>query len=328
MALTPDAVLDLLRSPFALEDVSSSGLFVVDATRTPVELGSLTETLRVLPCVTVAVCSGGPPAWAAPFDVVIAEDDVDELAAAVERNPIASLALVQLLRASATLDVWSALFAESATYSMLQGGPELRRWLGSRDDAHPTASEDQPAVLVARDGGRVRLTLNRPAVHNAFDTAMRDALVAQLRAIVADPTVTEVHLDGAGASFCSGGDLAEFGASPDPATAHRVRMTRSPAWWLAQCAAQTSVELHGACIGAGIELAAFAGELLATEDAFFQLPEVAYGLVPGAGGTVSLPRRIGRQRTAWLALSGRRIDAPTALEWGLVDRVSETPRRH
>ena len=64
---------------------------------------------------------------------------------------------------------------------------------------------------------------------------------------------------------------------------------------------------------------------LYAEDAFFQLPEVAFGLVPGGGGTVSLPRRIGRQRTAWLALSGRRIDATTALAWGLVDRVSGRP---
>jgi enoyl-CoA hydratase/carnithine racemase len=326
MALTPDAALDLLRSPFALEDLSSSTLFVVDAMRTPVELGPVAETLRVLPCVTVAVASGSPPAWVAPFDVVITDDDVDELTAAVERNPIASLALVQLLRASHALDVWSALFAESTAYSMLQAGPELRRWLGSRDGA-PAPASDEPAVLVARDGERVHLTLNRPAVHNAFNAAMRDALVAQLRTVVADPTVAELRLDGAGESFCSGGDLDEFGTTPDPATAHLVRMTRSPAWWLAQCAARSSVMLHGACIGAGIELAAFAGEVRATEDAFFQLPEVAYGLVPGAGGTVSLPRRIGRQRTAWLALSGRRIDAATAVRWGLVDRVRKRPRR-
>ena len=109
------------------------------------------------------------------------------------------------------------------------------------------------------------------------------------------------------------GDLDEFGTTPDPATGHIVRTTRSPAWWLARCAAQTSVALHGACIGAGIELAAFARQVTAAEDAFFQLPEVALGLIPGAGGTVSLPRRIGRQRTAWLALSGRRVDAATAL---------------
>jgi enoyl-CoA hydratase/carnithine racemase len=56
-------------------------------------------------------------------------------------------------------------------------------------------------------------------------------------------------------------------------------------------------------------------------DAWFELPEVGMGLVPGAGGTVSLPRRIGRQRTAWLALSGARLDADTALAWGLVDEI-------
>jgi enoyl-CoA hydratase/carnithine racemase len=209
---------------------------------------------------------------------------------------------------------------------MLQGGPELRAWLAARDPGRPAAL-DAPAVLAERQGGRLHLTLNRPTVHNAFNTAMRDALVGHLSAAVADPTVEEVRLDGAGPSFCSGGDLDEFGTTPDPATAHRIRMMRSPAWWLAQCASRASVHLHGACIGAGIEVAAFAARLRASDDAFFQLPEVGYGLVPGAGGTVSLPRRIGRQRTAWLALSGRRIDVATAIEWGLVDRVSGRPRR-
>jgi enoyl-CoA hydratase/carnithine racemase len=61
----------------------------------------------------------------------------------------------------------------------------------------------------------------------------------------------------------------------------------------------------------------------AAPDAFFELPELAMGLVPGAGGTASLPRRIGRQRTAWLALSGERIDARTALRWGLVDAIED-----
>ena len=79
--------------------------------------------------------------------------------------------------------------------------------------------------------------------------------------------------------------------------------------------------VHGACVGAGIELPAFAGRVVASRDAWFALPEVAMGLVPGAGGTVSLPRRIGAQRTAWLALTGRRIDAETALAWGLVDEL-------
>ena len=100
-----------------------------------------------------------------------------------------------------------------------------------------------------------------------------------------------------------------------------MRSTRSAARLIADLAQRVRCELHGACIGAGAELPAFAKRVTAREDAFFQLPELELGLVPGAGGTVSLPRRIGRQRTAWLAFTGRRIDAPTAQQWGLVDEV-------
>jgi enoyl-CoA hydratase/carnithine racemase len=85
--------------------------------------------------------------------------------------------------------------------------------------------------------------------------------------------------------------------------------------------ARVSVRVHGACVGAGIELPAFAGQVIAAPDAVFGLPEVAMGLIPGAGGTVSIPRRIGRWRTAWMAVTGRQIGARTALEWGLVDAL-------
>jgi enoyl-CoA hydratase/carnithine racemase len=81
--------------------------------------------------------------------------------------------------------------------------------------------------------------------------------------------------------------------------------------------------VHGACVGAGVELPAFARRVVAAPDTWFQLPEVGMGLVPGAGGTASLPRRIGRQRTAWLALTGVRLPAATALEWGLVDAIGD-----
>ncbi|NNL65223.1 MAG: enoyl-CoA hydratase/isomerase family protein, partial [Myxococcales bacterium] len=79
------------------------------------------------------------------------------------------------------------------------------------------------------------------------------------------------------------------------------------------------VRLHGACVGAGIELAAFAARVHAAEDAFFGLPEIGMGLVPGAGGTVGIPRRIGAQRAARWMLSGARLDRETALSWGLID---------
>ena len=71
-----------------------------------------------------------------------------------------------------------------------------------------------------------------------------------------------------------------------------------------------------------MELPAFAGRVVAHPDASFVLPEVAMGQIPGAGGTVSLPRRIGRHRTAWLALTGQTIDATTAHSWNLVDEIA------
>src|SRR5262249_13882573 len=129
------------------------------------------------------------------------------------------------------------------------------------------------------------------------------------------------ELSGAGPSFCSGGDLTEFGSLADPVNAHLVRMTRSVALLLAQVAERTEVTIHGATIGAGIELAAFAGRGRAREDTVIRLPELGFGLVPGAGGTVSITRRIGRHRVGWLALSGEPLDAETALAWGLVDEL-------
>jgi enoyl-CoA hydratase/carnithine racemase len=150
---------------------------------------------------------------------------------------------------------------------------------------------------------------------------MRDALCEGLALALADETQGDVLLDGAGPSFSSGGDLDEFGTLPDPAHAHAIRATRSPAALLAALAPRVTAQVHGACVGAGAELPAFAARVVARADAWFQLPELALGLIPGAGGTVSLPRRIGRQRTAWLALSGERIDAATALRVGLVDEV-------
>ncbi len=183
------------------------------------------------------------------------------------------------------------------------------------------SDSELPPLYVDRQGAVGWLVFNRPEKRNAFSSEMRDAFCEALQIPLCDASIREVMLTGEGPCFCSGGDLDEFGRYPDPATAHAVRSTRSPARLLAACADRMRSQLHGACIGAGIELPAFGARLLAAEDAFFQLPEVGMGLVPGAGGSVSLPRRIGRQRTAWMALSGLRVDAPTALAWGLVDEL-------
>ena len=137
----------------------------------------------------------------------------------------------------------------------------------------------------------------------------------------ADGSITSVELRGTGPAFCAGGDLDEFGAFADPASAHVVRLEHSVGRALAVLGDRLTAYVHGACYGSGIELPAFAATLVADPDARFALPELELGLVPGAGGTVSLTRRIGRHRTAWLGLTGRAIDAATARSWGLVDRV-------
>ena len=302
-------------------------------------VASAAARLGELPCVTVGLRSEASDVSAeststqsaASFaktieqrlDVIVtAAAQRDRLLDAVAAHPIAATALVQLLRHGERLDLHEALIAESLAYSTLQSGPEFAAWLGDQ----PRASDkrdgsSEPAVLVSRNGSRLDLVLNRPQRHNAYSAAMRDALVAGLEIAAADASISEVVLGGNGPSFSAGGDLAEFGTLPDPATAHVVRSTRNAARLLARLAGRVRAEVHGACIGAGVELAAFAKRVVARPDAFFELPEVAMGLVPGAGGTASIPRRIGRQRTAYLALTGERIDARTAHEWGLVDEI-------
>jgi hypothetical protein len=276
-----------------------------------------------LPAVVVGVRPGGldgtPSALAELVDLVV--EDPEPVVAAVEANPQAAVTLALVLRTSLALTVPAGLAAESAAYSMLQAGPEFARWRESTDRGSPSGPGPEPPVLVGRAGGCLHITLNRPGRHNAVNTAVQEGLVEALRVACADPSIERVVFDGAGRSFCSGGDLAEFGTLPDPATAHLVRLTRSPARLLAELGPRLEVRLHGACIGAGIEMAAFAGRVVAAPDTLISLPEVRLGLIPGAGGTVSLPRRIGRHRTAELALAGSPVDAATAKRWGLVDAV-------
>ena len=167
-----------------------------------------------------------------------------------------------------------------------------------------------------RIGAQPLAELPAPHVDGVYE------LCAALELARVDDSIERVVLDGAGPSFCSGGDLAEFGARADPAAAHLIRLTRSPARLIHRLADRVEVRIHGQTLGGGIEMAAFAGRVVAAPDTRIALPEVALGLIPGAGGTVSLPRRIGRQRTAWLALTGDTIDAPTALDWGLIDAIA------
>ncbi len=261
-----------------------------------------------------------PVPWVGVHDL---DTELDALADAAGRSPVATVTLAQVLRLAGHHGLYHDLVVESLAYSTLQGGPEFAAWLaGQEGRPAPAAAGAERVVVVERTGDRLDVTLNRPRVRNAYSSAMRDQLCEALAVASADPTVGELHLHGEGPDFCSGGDLDEFGALADPATAHVVRTVRSAARLLGVVGDRVVAHLHGACVGAGAELPALAGQVLAAPDTRLRLPEVAMGLIPGAGGTTTLPRRIGRHRTAWMALTGNFVDAATAHRWGLVDEVA------
>ena len=272
-------------------------------------------------CPVIALTPSKVPAAA---DVVAADaEELQTLTTAIERNPIAATVLVQLLRHNERASVADGLFAESLAYSSLQHGAEFRAWRAGRPARQPRPDPDAPAALLQRNGNEVRITLNRPHKRNAYSSTLRDALCEALALVAEDASIHKAVLDGAGACFSAGGDLDEFGAATDAGIAHASRMTRSAGALIHRVRARIEARLHGACIGAGIELPAFAARVVARPDAFFQLPEVGMGLIPGAGGTASILPRIGRQRLAFIALTGARVDATTALQWGLVDAVED-----
>lgn len=215
----------------------------------------------------------------------------------------------------------AGVVTESLAYSTLQAGPEFARWLKERGPAR--APEIADPVLARRDGDVLHIAFNRPQRHNAFSTDARAALLEALTVAQLDPSVTGIVLSGNGPSFCSGGDLAEFGTFADPASAHLARTRHSPALALdaltARLGRSCRAEVHGRVLGSGLEMAAFCGWITAHHDSVFGLPELSLGLIPGAGGTVSVTRRVGRWRTAYLVLSGHTIGVETARAWGLVD---------
>lgn len=278
------------------------------------------------PAVVVAWDPAGSerrPAWA---DLVVTcQGHLDDVVRQVHDTPIASTALVQLLRGAEGRSSEDGLLLESAVYSTLQAGPEFARWRSAHNPAHSgeitRVGDGAPPVIGVRKGADLVVRLHRPHVHNALDCAMRDALIELLSMARFDESIQSVTLMGDGPSYSAGGDLNEFGTFSDVASAHLVRTTAALGPLLTSLGDRLVVRLHGTCLGSGIEVPAFASRVIALPDVSIGLPELRLGLIPGAGGTWSLPQRIGRHRTAWLALTGRRIDGATAHAWGLVDAL-------
>lgn len=237
----------------------------------------------------------------------------------VGRQPTAAAAAAQVLRATLKLPFDAALTLESLAYSMLLASGGFRAWRAATPPRDRPDDDGAPRVSIEDGGGALVIRLTRPERRNAFDARMRDELAEALAFAGAHPDAPPVVLCGAGPAFSAGGDLDEFGRADDVGLAHLIRTLRSPAGLAHALGERMTARLHGACVGAGIEVPAAAARVTAAPGAVFRLPEVSMGLIPGAGGTASIPRRIGRHRACYMAISGAEIDLPTALAWGLVD---------
>lgn len=323
MALTREpnlADVDLERHALTVSTADSASL--ADA-----ELQHLAQWLQHQPIPVVGLADRGPVPLNDCVDVLVhSEDELAHLLQRIDKRPNASAVLVQVLRAMGGLSVAQGLTLESLGYATLQSGREFAEWLAGEGAEHrgkASKAERLAPVLLHRSEDVLEVVLNSPGDRNALSVYMRDALSEAFKLVAMDPSIHRVAVSGNGPCFSAGGDLGEFGTAQDLAASHRVRMLRMPAQYLAPHAARYSFHVHRACIGAGIEMPAFAGRVTATSDTLFQLPEVNMGLIPGAGGCVSISRRIGRQRTAYMAIMGDRVPAEVALAWGLIDAIED-----
>jgi len=320
--LSPRRYCEWITSTYVDDEVGVDGVHLVLVTGEAMSLPSPGGLPVVVAWEGDRLGGDGPEA----ADLVVGRDDREALVGSVERCPLAATSLAVLLRGLPGTEAEVALGLESATYSMLQSGPEFAQWRTSTAHRAPSdATDAADTVQIDRQGAQLTIWLNRPGRHNAITSRLRDELTEALRLPLVDDSIERVVLRGRGRSFCSGGDLGEFGTFTDPASAHHVRLARSPARLLYRLRARLHAHIHGATLGGGLEWAAFAGRITAAPDTVVGLPETGLGLIPGAGGTVSVSRRIGRQRTAALALTDRRLDAHTALDWGLVDEIVDVP---
>lgn len=184
------------------------------------------------------------------------------------------------------------------------------------------AASEEAFVLCQTDGGIVTLTLNRPKQYNALSQAMLAALQAELDRIAADKTVRVVVIAGNGPAFCAGHDLKEMRAHTDQAfhqalfaQCGRVMLTinRMPQPVVAR--------VHGIATAAGCQLVAACDLAVASDNARFATSGINVGLFCATPG-VALSRNLGRKQALDLLLTGDFIDAPTALQQGLINRVA------
>ena len=174
------------------------------------------------------------------------------------------------------------------------------------------------AVTTAVSERVLVITLNRPRVKNAIDSDLSVGLFDALAALDADDELRAGVLTGAGGTFCAGLDLKAFAGAGLPVRIDDV---------LRQGARKPLVAaVEGVAVGGGLELALVADLIVSSTDATFGSPEVRFGLFPGGGALLRLPRSLPMSVVTEMALTGAPLDARTAFEHGLVVRLCESGR--
>ena len=176
---------------------------------------------------------------------------------------------------------------------------------------------------VERRGPIAIVTLNRPEAMNALSKALRKALHDAMVDLDQDPEVSAVILTGAGEkAFTAGLDLKELGGDPDAMGAANDQDARSnPVRAVETCRKPVIGAINGVAITGGFELALACDVLIASESARFADTHARVGIMPGWGLSQKLSRLVGIHRAKELSLTGNFLDARTAADWGLVNRV-------
>jgi enoyl-CoA hydratase/carnithine racemase len=186
----------------------------------------------------------------------------------------------------------------------------------------PLDTAVQPPVLRTDADGIATLTLNRPAQFNAIDSALLGALQAALDAVAGDPAVRVVVIAGAGRAFCPGHDLKEMLANSNEAFIGDLFRRCCDAMLTIQRLPQPVIaKVHGIATAAGCQLVAACDLAVAAADARFATSGINFGLFCATPG-VAVSRNVSRKRAFEMLMTGDFIDAPTALSWGLVNRVA------
>jgi enoyl-CoA hydratase len=177
-------------------------------------------------------------------------------------------------------------------------------------------------ILFEKSDGIAKVTLNRPEALNALNSTVYNELYDVFESIENDPEVRVVVITGSGEkAFAAGSDVVEMEKMSTLDIQKFVATIRKASDRLYSLTKPTIAAIHGYALGGGCELSMCCDLRIASEKARFGQPEINLGLIPGACGTQRLPRLIGMAKAKELIYLGDMIDAPTALNLGLVNKV-------